>query len=221
MSEYSITQEQIDTLLNELSIEDRIRNQFIKVKNKISRMLHTNTSRELLQIKKELGEYMKALENNKPYSLDFINSFKADYKNFSRQILELTQDYALFEFVVKLENMIGAMFYNMEEERRRYPRFPLSIDLYLHIEGRTHTLFGTDISSVGISFFAPLQLEIGRRITLSTPALKDEQLNVDVLRVVRIEPEQLNIWRTACAFPNLLTWQRIRDIITGAMGAGA
>jgi hypothetical protein len=220
MSDFSITQEQIDSLLNEVSIEDRVLNQFTKVKNKISRMLHSNTSRELLQIKKDLSVYMKALEENRPYSLDFINSFKADYKNFSNQILQRTNDYTLFEFVVKLENMIGAMFYNMAEERRRYPRFPLTVDQFLTEEEETHTLFGADISSVGLSFFAPLQLEIGRRITLSTPPPQNHELQVDVLRVARIEPEQLNVWRTACAFPNLLSWEDIRRIITGVVESG-
>lgn len=219
MSEYSITQEQIDILMNEVSIEDRVRNQFTRVKNKISRMLHTEASRELIQIKKDLGSYLKQLDDNRPYSLDFINSFKTDYKNFSRQILQLTRDYTLFEFIVKLENMIGAMFYQMEEERRRYPRFPLTIDLFLSMDGKTHTLFGADISSVGMSFYSPVQLDVGRRIALSTPAPQNAQLRMDVLRTVLIEPEQLNIWRTACAFPNLLTWDRIREIITSAMEA--
>jgi hypothetical protein len=218
MSEYSITQEQIENLLNEVSIEDRVRNQFAKVKNKISRMLQTRTSRDLMKIKKDLGTYMKTLENNRPYSLDFIDSFKAEYKTFSKQILQITREYALFELVVKLENMIGAMFFKVEQERRRYPRFPLLADLLLSGEDGGHTVFGADISSVGISFYAPVQLEVGRRITLSTPAPQNEQLTVDVLRVIRIEPEQLNIWRTACAFPNLLSWERIRDIITGAIG---
>lgn len=217
MSDYSITQEQIEHLLNEVSIEDRVWNQFAKVKNKISRMLQTRTSRDLMQIKKDLGGYMKALENNRPYSLDFIDSFKAEYKDFSKQILKITREYALFELVVKLENMIGAMFFKVEQERRRYPRFPLLVDLLLPGEGGGETVFGVDISSVGISFYAPVQLEVGRRITISTPAPQNEQLLVDVLRVIRIEPEQLNIWRTACAFSNLLSWERIRDIITGAM----
>jgi hypothetical protein len=217
MSDYSITQEQIESLLNEVSIEDRVRNQIAKVKHKISRMLQTHTSRELMQIKKDLGAYMKALENNRPYSLDFIDSFKADYKNYSKKVLQITREYALFELVARLENMIGAMFFDVEQERRRYPRFPLLIDLLLPGEGGGQTVFGADISCVGVSFYSPVELEVGRRITLSSPAPQNEELPVDVLRTIRIEPEQLNIWRTACAFQNLLSWERIRDIITGAL----
>ena len=218
MSEYSITQEQIESLLDEVSIEDQVRNQFAKVKNKISRMLQTRTSRELTQIEKNLGGYMKALENNRPYSLEFIDSFQTEYKDFSKQILQLTREYALFEIVVKLENMIGAMFFQVEGERRRYPRFPLLIDLLLPSEGGGHTVFGADISSVGISFYAPVQMEVGRRITLSTPTPQNGQLVVDVLRVLRVDHDQLNIWQTACVFTNLLSWESIRDIITGALG---
>ena len=218
MSEYSITQEQIKSLLNEVSIEDRVRNQFAKVKNKISRMLQTGTSRELTQIEKNLGGYMKALENNRPYSPEFIDSFQTEYKDFSKQILQLTREYALFEIVVKLENMIGAMFFNVERERRRYPRLPLISDLLLPGEGGGHTVFGADISSVGVSFYAPVQMEVGRRIALSTPTPQNGRLVVDVLRVIRVDHDQLNIWQTACVFTNLLSWESIRDIITGTLG---
>ena len=217
MSEFSITQEQIDTLLTEVSIEDRVQNQSAKIKNKISRMLHNSASRELFTIKKNLGTFIKSLESNKPYSLDFINSYKKDYKNFSRDILKSTRDYALFEHIVKLENMIGAMFYQVDQERRRYPRFPLTIDLSITLDNETHKLFGADISSVGISFYAPIELATGRRYTVCTPVPGNEQLTVDILRVHRIEPEQLAIFRTACAFPNLLNWERIRDIIKTSM----
>jgi tetrahydromethanopterin S-methyltransferase subunit B len=217
MSEYSITQEQIDGLLNEVSIEDRIQNQFAKIKNKISRMLYGAASRDLMRTKKELGDFMKSLEKNRPFSVEFIATFKAEFNNFSREILQGTQDYALFEHLVKLENMIGAMFYKVEQEKRRYPRFPLTIDLLLTAGGITHTLFGVDISSVGISFYAPLELTVGRRYSIHTPEPYNEELMVDVLRAAPVEPEHLNIWRTACVFPNLLTWERIRDIIVGTM----
>ena len=217
MSEFSITQEQIKNLLNEISVEDRVRNQFSKENNKIDRMLQTRPSKELTHIQKGLAGYMKALESNRPYSPDFIDSFQAEYKDFSRRILQLTRDYALFELVVKLENIIGAMLYEVERERRRYPRFPLLIDLLLPGEGGGHTVFGADISSVGMSFYAPVQLDVGRRITLSIPTLENEELLMDVLRVFRIEPEQINIWRTACVFTNLLSWERIRGILTGAL----
>ncbi len=220
MSEYSITQEQIDSLLNEVSIEDRVQNQFFQVKNKITRMLHNETSRELLKLKKDLAMHMKTLEKNKPYALDFIKSFREDYKNFSNEILQCTRDCALFELVVKLENLIGAMFYKVEQERRRYPRFPLTIDLQLSIGAETHTLLGADISSVGISFYAPVQLDVGRRYSLTCPEPPEESMIVDVLRTVLVEPEQLNVWRTACVFPNLLTWEQIRNIISSAMGNG-
>ena len=217
MSEYSITQDQIDALLGEVSIEDRIHNQFAKIKNKISRMLHETASRELLAIKKSLGEYLRQLEANKPFSYDFINSYKADFKQFSRNALKSTQNYALFELIIRLENMIGAMFYQVDQERRRYPRFPLTIDLSVTLENKAHKLFGADISSLGISFYAPIELATGRRYDIMIPAFCNDQLLVDVLRTRRIEPEQLNIFRTACAFPNLLTWDRIRDIIKTSM----
>jgi hypothetical protein len=221
MSEYSISQDQIDALLGEVSIEDRVHNQFSKIKNKISRMLHNNASRELLAIKKSLKEHLKLLEENKPYSLDFINYYKAEFKYFSRNMLKSTRNYALFELVVKLENMIGAMFYQVNQERRRYPRFPLTIDLSIVLEGKDYQLFGADISSLGISFYAPIELTTGRRYEILIPTYDNTQLLVDVLRTARIEPEQLNIYRTACAFPNLLTWDRIRDIIRTSMGSAS
>ena len=217
MPEYSITQDQIDALLGEVSIEDRVHNQFSKIKNKISRMLHETASRELLAIKKNLSEHSNLLEVNKPYSLDFINSYKVEFKHFSRNTLKNTQNYALFELVVKLENMIGAMFYQVDQERRRYPRFPLTIDLSVILEKKDYKLFGADISSLGISFYAPIELITGRRYEILIPASGNTQVLVDVLRTSRIEPEQLNVYRTACAFPNLLTWDRIRDIIRTSM----
>ena len=217
MSEYSITQDQIDALLGEVSIEDRVHNQFGKIKNKISRMLHESASREFLVIKKNLNEHLKLLDANKPYSLDFINSYKGSFKHFSRNALRSTQNYALFEHIVKLENMIGAMFYQVDQERRRYPRFPLTIDLSVTIEDKVHRLFGADISSLGISFYAPIELATGRRYEIEVPASDNVRFRVDVLRTSRIEPEQLNIFRTACAFPSLLTWDHIRDIIRTTM----
>lgn len=219
MSDYSITQEQIDALLNEVSVEDRIQNQFALIKTKISRMLHNSASRELLRIKKDLMGQMKALKAGRPYAPDFIESFKAGYKNLSIDILQITQDYALFEHIVKLENLICAMFYDIEQERRRYPRFPLTIDLFLTLDGETHTLFGVDISSVGLSCYAPLKLTIGRRHTIFTRISNGEPLVVDILRAVRAEPERMGIWRTVCTFPNLMTWEQIRDIISNTMGS--
>lgn len=217
MSEYLITQDQIDALLGEVSIEDRVHNQFAKIKNKISRILHETPSRELLTIKKSLGEHLKLLETNKPFSLDFINSYKTEFNHFSRNALKTTQNYALFELIVKLENMIGAMFYQVDQERRRYPRFPLTTDLSVTLDGKVYTLFGADISSLGLSFYSPIELLTGRRYEISIPACGSAQLLVDVLRTCRIEPEQQGIFRTACAFPNLLTWERIRDIIRASM----
>lgn len=217
MSDYAITQEQIDALMGEVSIEDRVCNQFAKIKNKISRMLHETASRELLNIKKDLGEYLKLLEANKPYSLDFINSYKGKFKQFSRNSLKSTRNYALFEIIVQLENMIGALFYQVDQERRRYPRFPLTIDLSVTIEDKVHKLFGADISSLGLSFYAPVELVTGRRYEIQVPASDNVQLRADILRTSRIEPEQLDIFRTACAFPSLLTWDRIRDIIKTTM----
>lgn len=219
MSEYSITQEQIDALLNEVSIEERIQNQFALIKTKISRMLHSSSSRELLGIKKDLLGQMKALKAGKPYSPDFIESFKADYKNLSTEILQITQDFALFEHIIKLESLIFAMFFNVQEERRRYPRFPLTIDLFLTLDGETHTLFGIDISSVGLSFYAPVELTVGRRHTIFTRISDGEPLVVDVLRTFRAEPERMCIWQTVCTFPNLMPWEQIRGIISNTMGS--
>ncbi len=217
MADFQISQEQLDTLLSEVSIEDKMRSQYARTKNTISKMLHRNPTRELLSIKKDLGEYIKALETNAPYSLEFIHSFKANYKSFTRNVLFLTQNYALFEHVVKLENIIGAMFYKIDEDRRRYPRFPLTTDLSLSIDGGTHRLFGSDISSVGVSFFSPVELTIGRRYDICMIPEKEIHLPADVLRTTQIEPLQLNIFRTACAFPNLLPWEQVRDIIKASL----
>lgn len=217
MSEYSITQDQIDALLKEVSIEDRVHTQYAKIKNKIDRMLHKVTSEDLLTIKKNLALCMEELENNKPYSPNFINVFKTNYKDFSKGILQNTMDYALFEHVVKLENMIGAMLYKVEQERRRYPRFPLTVNLTLFLDNKTHDLVGGDISSVGISFYASIELSTGRRYTIGTPPPTSEELVADVLRVSRVEPQPLDIFRTGCAFPNLLPWERIREIISTSM----
>lgn len=219
MSDYSITQEQIDALMNEVSVEERIQNQFALVRTKISRMLHNSASRELLKIKKDLLNQMKALEASRPYASDFIDSFKADYKNLTREILQITQDFALFELIVKLENLISAMFYNIEQERRRYPRFPLTIDLFLPLEGETYTLFGVDISSVGLSCYAPVELTVGRRYTIFTRISNGKSLVVDILRAVRAEPERFGAWQTVCTFPNLMTWEQIRGIISSTMGS--
>jgi len=219
MSEYSITQEQINALLDEVSVEERIQNQFAVVKTKISRMLHKSASRELLRMKKDLQGQMKALASGKPYSQEFIDSFKEVFKKLSGEILQATQDYALFEHIVKLENLIGAMFYDIQQERRRYPRFPLTTDLYLPLDGETHTLFGIDISSPGLAFYAPVELTVGRRYTIFTRVPDGEALIVDVLRVSRTALEELGVWQTVCTFPNLMTWEQIREIIAGTMGS--
>lgn len=219
MSDYSITQEQINDLLNEVSVEERIQNQFAVIKTKISRMLHQSASRELLRMKKDLLGQMKLLTAGKPYSQEFIDSFKEAFKKLSREILQATRDYALFEHIVKLENLIGAMFYDIQQERRRYPRFPLTIDLYLPLDGETHTLFGVDISSPGLAFYAPVELTVGRRYTIFTRVPDGEPLIVDVLRASRMAPDGMGIWQTVCSFPNLLTWEQIRDIIAGTMGS--
>ena len=219
MSDYSITQDQIEALLNEVSIEERIQNQFTLIRTKISRMLHQSDSRELLRIKKDLLDQMKLLESGRPFPPDFIDTFKVDLINITREILQVTQDYALFEHIVKLEHLIGAMFYSVEQERRRYPRFPLTIDLFLTIEGKTHTLFGIDISSLGLAFYSPIELTVGRRYTIFTREADGEPLAVDVLRASRLEPERMDIWQTVCTFPNLIAWEQIREIITSTMGS--
>ena len=126
-------------------------------------MLYRAPSRELLTIKKDLGKYIVALETERPFSQDFINTFKKRFKHFSINILSITENYALFEHAIKLENMIGAMFYQVDQERRRYPRFPLTADLILNTNDQTHKLFAHDISSVGISFLSPVALVLGRR----------------------------------------------------------
>lgn len=220
MSDYSITQDQIDALLNEVSVEERIQNQLALIKTKIGRMLHKSASRELLRIKKDLLGQMKLLESGKPYSPDFVDSFKTDFQNLSKEILEITQDYTLFEHIVKMENYINAMFYSIEQDRRRYPRFPLTIDLFLTLDGETHTLFGIDISSVGLAFYAPLALAVGRRHTIFTRATEGESLVVDILRATRVEPERMGVWQTICTFPNLMKWEQIRDVIIGTVRNG-
>jgi len=219
MSDYSITQDQIDSLLSEVSVEERIQNQFTLIRTKIGRMLHQSASQELLRIKKDLLDQMKRLESGRPFPPDFIDAFKADYNNLSKEILQVTHDYALFEHIVKLEHLISAMFYSVEQERRRYPRFPLTTDLFLTLDGKSQTLFGIDISSVGLAFYAPIELVVGRRYTLFTRETEGEPLVVDVLRATRLEPERLDIWQTVCTFPNLMTWKQIREIITTTMGS--
>lgn len=219
MSDYSITQDQIDALLSEVSIEERIQNQFALIKTKISRMLHRSASRELLRIKKDLLDQMKLLESGRPYPPDFVDAFKVAFNNLSKEILQVTHDYALFELIVKLEHLIGAMFYSVAQERRRYPRFPLTTDLFLTLDGKTHALVGIDISSVGLAFYAPVELVVGRRYTISTRKTDGEPLLVDVLRATRLEPERLDVWQTVCTFPNLMTWEQIREIITSTMGS--
>jgi len=217
MSDYSITQEQINSLRDEIAIEDRIQNQFALVRTKIGRMLHLSESRELLKFKKDLLDKMKALDAGRPYTSEFADTFKADFKNLNREILQVTQDYALFELIIKLENLIDAMLYNVHQDRRRYPRFPLAIDLFLDFEGETRTLVGVDISSVGLSFYAPVELTVGRRYTVSTRMSGGEALVVDVLRTTRVEHERLGAWQTVCTFPNLMPWGRIREILSDTM----
>jgi hypothetical protein len=219
MSDFSITQDQINSLKNEVSIEERIQNQLVLIRTKFGRMHKKTGSQEVLIFKKDLLDRMKTLEAGRPYSPDFIESFKADLKNLTRQILQATQDYALFELIVKLENLIDAMLYNVQQDRRRYPRFPLAMDLFLTLEDETHTLLGIDISSVGLAFYAPVELAVGRRYTLFTQMSDGESLVVDVLRAARSEHEQLDVWQTVCTFPNLVAWERIREIISGTMGS--
>jgi hypothetical protein len=218
MSDFLITQDQINSLKNEVSIEERIQSQLVLIRTKFGRMHQKTASQELLRFKKDLLDQMKALETGRPYSPDFIESFKADFKRLTREILQATQEYALFELIVKLENLIEAMLCNVQQDRRRYPRFPLAIDLFLTLEGKTHTLLGIDISSVGLAFYAPVELAVGRRYTVFTKMSDGESLVVDVLRATRSEHERLDAWQTVCTFPNLVAWERIREIISCTMG---
>jgi hypothetical protein len=218
MSDFSITQEQINSLKNEVSIEERIQDQLALIRTKINRMLHKSESRELLRIKKDLLNQMKALETGKPYAPDFVGSFKAEFKKLTTEIFQTTQEYALFELIVKLENLIDVMFYNVHQDRRRYPRLPLAIDLFLTLGGEAHTLPGIDISSVGLSFYAPVELAVGRRYTVFTRLTDGESLVVDVLRATRVEHQRAGVWQTVCTFPNLVPWERIREIISSTMG---
>jgi hypothetical protein len=218
MSDFSITQDQINSLKNEVSIEERIRNQLVLIRTKFGRMRHKTESQELLRFEKDLLDRMKTLETGRPYTPDFIDAFKTDLKDLTREILQATQDYALFELIVKLENLVDAMLYNVHEDKRRYPRFPLATDLFVTIDGKTHALLGIDISSLGLAFYAPVELAVGRRYTVVTQISAGESLTVDVLRAARVEHERLDAWLTVCTFPNLVTWERIREIISGTMG---
>lgn len=219
MTDYSITQEQIKSLLDEVSIEERVRNQFILIRTKIGRMLNRFESRELLRIQKDLQDRMKTLEaGGPPYPQEFIDAFKGGIKNRVREILQVTQDFALFELAVKLENLIAAMFYDINQEQRRFSRFPLTIDLFLTLGEKTHLLPGIDISSEGLAFYAPVALSVGRRYTVTTRITDGEEMAVDVLRTRLVERRPPGVWQTACTFPNLMAWERIREIVSKTMG---
>jgi hypothetical protein len=218
MSDFSITQEQINSLKDEVSIEERIENQLVRIRTKIGRVQKRTASQELVRVKKELLDQMEKLEIGSPYPQDFIDAFKSDLKKITREILQITHDYALFELIVKLENLTDALLYDVHRDRRRYPRFPLATDLFLTLEEETHTLLGIDISSLGIAFYATVELAVGRRYTILTRMPDGEPLTVDVLRATPSEYEQLSVWQTVCTFSNLVPWEKIREIISDTMG---
>jgi hypothetical protein len=215
MSEFGITQKQIDALLHDISIKDRVGRQYDKIDHKLARMRRLSDSAALSSLQEELYARIRSLETEPSYSPAFISAFKTEFSDFSRKALRLTREYPLFELLVALEGMIGAMLYRVDRERRRYPRFPLPGDLSLIFENESYSLSGGDISSVGISFFGPVRLPLGGRYALIPSGTLS--LWADVLRITPMAPEELGIFQTVCAFPNLLPWDRIRDIIIASL----
>ena len=213
MPEMIITQDQIDTLCNEISIEDRVQDHHAQVAGKLARMRRSSENPEIPALEQELEGHIRSLTEPKPHSADFIHAFKTEFRRFVEKALRATRDYPLFERLVALEGLIGLMFFRIDRERRRYPRFPLAAPMTLALEPETR-VFAEDISSMGISFYAPLSLPLGRRFEVRCGST---HLTVDILRVTGMEPEQMGCFRTVCAFSNPLPWEKIRDLIKASL----
>ena len=214
MSDMIITQDQIDAIFDEISIEDRMQVHYAKVAGKLARIGRASKNPGLPALERELKNHIRSLAEAKPYSPDFIHAFKADFRRFSEEALGVTKDYPLFELLVTLESLIGLMFFQIDRERRRHPRFPLAAAMTLALAQETCQVFGIDISSGGISFYAPLSLPPGRRFEVMAGSM---HLTVDILQVTGMAPEQMGLFRTVCTFPSPLPWESIRDLIKASL----
>jgi hypothetical protein len=213
MSDMIITQDQIDAIFNEISIGDRMQVHYAKVAGKLARIGRSSKNPGLPALERELKNHIRSLAEAKPYSPDFIHAFKAGFRQFSEEALGVTKDYPLFELLVTLESLIGLMFFQIDRERRRHPRFPLAAAMTLALAEETR-VFGIDISSGGISFYAPLSLPPGRRFEVMVGSMR---LAVDILQVTGMAPEQMGCFRTVCTFPSPLPWESIRDLIRASL----
>ncbi|MBW2366858.1 MAG: PilZ domain-containing protein [Deltaproteobacteria bacterium] len=213
MTEPTITQDQIDALLKEVAIEDRIQNQYERIELKIDQLLSQTQSKDLTAAKAALGRQMAFVTRNNSESQDTAPKLRDEMKKLAIDLLGLTNDIGLFERIVKLQTLIGLNLYRVKQDRRQHPRFPLTVDVTLKANGNVHRLYANDISSIGLSLIATEKLPVGRRYGLIFSSLPDQEHQIDVLRVRKMPQDQLLIYQAACTYANLLPWATIRKII--------
>jgi len=213
MTEPTITQDQIDALLKEVAIEDRIQNQYERIERKIDQLLSQTQSEDLTAAKAALGTQMALVAHNNSDSQAVAPKLRDDMKKLAVDLLGMTNDIGLFERVVKLQTLMGLNLYQVKNDRRQHPRFPLTVDVTLKANGNIHQLYANDISTIGLSLIATEKLPVGRRYGLIFSSLPDQEHEIDVLRVRKMSQNKLVIYQAACKYTGLLSWSTIRKII--------
>jgi len=91
MTEPTITQDQIDALLKEVAIEDRIQNQYERIELKIDQLLSQTQSKDLTAAKAALGRQMAFVTRNNSESQDTAPKLRDEMKKLAIDLLGLTK----------------------------------------------------------------------------------------------------------------------------------
>jgi hypothetical protein len=210
---FNINQNQIDGLLQELSLKDKILFEADAFQKAFSKFIASQPSREILQVKRKVSRLIKKIDDESAFSSQSKADLIREFRKLSHQILSASENYRLFEKAIKLENMIHLYFFDIDAERRLTNRFPFVSEATLIYDTKKTIISTLNISYSGIGFFSPVSNGHRHAYELVIASKQEIRLSLKTVRAKLLHKSKPVLYEVGARFEKPITWDKIKYML--------
>ncbi len=210
-SEILISQELLDSVLSDISIDEQLDFSMNKVLNAIDLVLQSKPSKELILVKREIkgtiGKIKNATSEDEKYKI--LNLFQKIYGN----IIIIESSNNLYKVVSQARNLLQLWAHDLHSDKRGDYRIPVSIETTANCVHDSVEIYIINISMTGACLFASKELFVGDDYYMCIKTANPSTIVLQPRRVEKIRSSGRYVQLAGCRFKEPLTAEDLRSII--------
>jgi len=206
-----ITQSSLNDLMTALSITERLFYSCRKLQGHLEHLLIEHPSREIVLLNRRISKFIKMIPDLVDDSfLDFMQEFKVIFYF----ILMKTDNAKILSTTVEIDNLLSLMFWNVKENRRKDPRYPVAIEGVMENKnGVPNEILISDISSRGMQLYSANKPTIEEIYSIRFKTKKSYELEFIPLKIFDIQDMNSFKFVVTGQLESILMWDDIREVL--------